>query len=233
MDRPASGRIAAYFDLDGTLLSVNSARLWLRREWRTGRITPWQAVRGAAFLVAYRAGLADIEYATREALATVRGIAVDEVKGWTEEWFEKEVTQHAAPGARPTIEAHRARGHALILLTSASPYEAAPAAALFGLDAWISSSYEVVEGRFTGEPIVPLCYGAGKIHHAEAHARGAGIDVDRSFFYTDSYTDLPMLERVANPRIVAPDTRLRLEARSRGWPVVDWSTPFPRILADP
>lgn len=226
-------RIAAYFDLDGTLLSVNSATLWLKREWRHRRISAWQVVRGVAFLMAYRVGIVDIENATREALATARGLEEDVVRGWTEEWFEKEVTPHAAPGGWPTVEAHREKGHVLVLLTSASSYEAEMAMRHFGMDHWISSSYEVKDGLFTGEPELPLCYGAGKIHHAEAHARKASIDVTSSFFYTDSFTDLPMLERVENPRVVNPDLRLQRLARRRGWPVLDWSTSRPRILADP
>jgi HAD superfamily hydrolase (TIGR01490 family) len=235
MDEPTvegGGRVAAYLDMDGTLLAVNSARLWLRREWRSGRVTPWQVVRAVLFLMAYRAGAVDIEHATREALETVAGLREDEVREWTRSWFEEEVTQHVAPGARPTVEAHRRAGHVLVLLTSASSYEAELAAELFGLDACLSSHYVVRDGTFTGEPILPLCYGAGKIRFAEDHAREVGIDVGASYFYTDSFTDLPMLERVVHPRVVCPDVRLRLAARRRGWPVLDWSTSRPRILLE-
>ena len=227
------GRIAAYMDLDGTLLDVNSARLWLAREWKHRRVSVGQAAKAIGFLVAYRLGLADIEKATREALRLVGGLEEDEVRRWTHEWFDSEVAIHAAPGSWPTIAEHRRLGHALVLLTSASPYEAERAAELFGLDAWLSSSYEVEHGRFTGEPVVPLCYGSGKVLYAEGHAEREGIDLGRSYFYTDSYTDMPILERVGRPRVVSPDMRLRLAARRRGWPVLDWSSREPTLAIDP
>lgn len=222
-DRP-TGRIAAFFDLDGTLLSVNSAALWLRRERRHGRVTLWQSVQAVGFLVAYNLGVVDIESAMRQALQTIKGEREDEVRRWTEEWFHGEVVPwHEAPGARPTIEAHRARGHPLVLLTSTSPYESAAAAAYFGLDAFFSTRYEVRDGRFTGEPVVPLCFGEGKVALAEAYAAREGVDLGESYFYSDSNTDLPMLRRVRRPRVVNPDLRLRLAARRLGWPILDWS----------
>ena len=112
-----------------------------------------------------------------------------------------------------------------MLLTSSSPCESALATRYFRLDACLSSRYEVLDGRFTGEPVLPLCYGAGKVEHAESWAFREGIDLSRSYFYTDSNTDLPMLLRVGRPRVVNPDLRLRWEARRRGWTVLDWSRP--------
>jgi len=222
--RPGS-RPAAFFDLDGTLLAANSARLWLWRERRRGRITTAQTVRAAGLLVAYNLGVVDMVAAMREALQTVRGEREETVREWTREWFEAEVVpRHEAPGARPTIEAHRARGHALVLLTSSSPYESELAARYFGLDDFRCTRYALDrEGRFTGEPVLPVCYGEGKVRHAEACAAELGLDLDRSYFYSDSNTDLPMLRRVPYPRAVNPDLRLRWEAHRRGWPVLDWS----------
>jgi hypothetical protein len=75
-----------------------------------------------------------------------------------------------------------------------------------------------VMGRFEA----PLCYGAGKVAHAERWARERGDQIDDAYFYTDSYSDLPMLARVARPRVVCPDPRLRRAARRRGWPILEW-----------
>ncbi|MBI5489493.1 MAG: HAD family hydrolase [Deltaproteobacteria bacterium] len=216
--------MAAFFDLDGTLLSANSARLWLQRERRHGRVSLWQTFKAVGFLGAYHVGAVDIEHATREALRTIKGELEENVRTWTREWFETEVVpRHEARGGRAVVEAHRSRGHPVVLLTSTSPYESDLAARYFGLDAFLSSRYEVVEGRFTGEPVLPLCYGAGKVELAEAFAAREGIELDRSYFYSDSNTDLPMLLRVGRPRVVNPDARLRWVARRRRWRIVDWS----------
>jgi HAD superfamily hydrolase (TIGR01490 family) len=188
-------------------------------------VTIRQVARALAFLAAYRLGIVDMDRATREALQTVKGEREDDVREWTRVWFRDEVVPREAPGARAALAAHRARGHRLVLLTSTSPYESALAAAHFDLDAFLSTRYEVRDGRFTGEPLLPLCYGEGKVRHAEGWARREGVDLERSYFYTDSYTDLPMLRRAGRPRVVCPDLRLRLAARRRGWPVLDWSRP--------
>jgi phosphoserine phosphatase len=68
----------------------------------------------------------------------------------------------------------------------------------------------------------PLCFGAGKVVHASAWARDHGVDLSASAFYTDSVSDLPMLERVGEPRVINPDLRLRRVARRRGWPIESW-----------
>ena len=74
----------------------------------------------------------------------------------------------------------------------------------------------------SGEPNNRACYGPGKVHWAERFAAEHDIDLGASWFYTDSYSDLPMLERVGVARVVNPDTRLKRHAQRVGWPVEDW-----------
>ena len=215
-------RSAAFFDLDGTLLTANSASLWVRREHRLGRIRTSQVARAALLLAGYRIGFLDIESALRAALATLRDVTEEYIRSETREWWREEVRAFVAPGARPVLDEHRARGDPLVLLTSSSPYASEMASEEFGLDAVLCQRYEVRDGRFTGEPLRPICYGPGKVGVAEAWARDRGIDLGASSFYSDSSTDIPMLERVGRPFAVHPDPRLRLVARARGWPTLDW-----------
>ena len=113
---------AAFFDLDRTLITENSGRLWMMREYRVGRIGLAQLLEASFYLLLYRLDLVDMDKAIRKALDTVRGLPESLVDAWTRQWFYEEVVPFEAPGARPTIEAHRARGHRLVLLTSSSPY---------------------------------------------------------------------------------------------------------------
>jgi putative phosphoserine phosphatase/1-acylglycerol-3-phosphate O-acyltransferase len=119
-----------------------------------------------------------------------------------------------------TVEAHRRVGHVIAVLTSATRYLAEPLAADLGIEHVIVTQLVVDGGRFTGEVVRPICYGPGKIYWAERFATAHGVDLGRSWFYTDSITDLPVLERVGHPRVVNPDPRLRRAAQRRGWPVV-------------
>ena len=214
---------AAFFDLDGTLLTANSANLWIRRERRLGHITRWQLARAGLWLGLYQLGFLDMEAALRAALGTLRGVEEAGIREQTRQWWRDEVRPFVAPGARAVLAGHRQRGDLLVLLTSSSRYASEMAREEFGLDEVLFQGYEVKDGRFTGEPLRPLCYGPGKVQVAEAWAKTAGVQLAQSAFYTDSTTDLPMLEAVARPFAVAPDPRLRRTARQRGWPVLDWS----------
>jgi len=89
-----------------------------------------------------------------------------------------------------------------------------------GIEHGICTNLVIRDGRFTGELVEPYCYGEGKIYWAERFASENGISLDDSYFYTDSYTDLPMLEKVGRPMIVNPDALLQAEAEKRGWPIV-------------
>lgn len=220
-------RRAAFLDLDGTLVLVNTARLWVRRERRHQRIGRLQVIHAGVMLLAYRLGFLDMESALRSALRTLRGVTEEEVRTWTREWWEAEVAPLAAPGAAPVLAHHRAQGDLLVLLTSSSRYAAEMAARQFGLDDALYQAYALEDGRFTGAPCLPICFGRGKVEVAEAWASERGVDLEASAFYTDSSTDLPMLERVGRPFAVGPDPRLRVLARARGWPILDWSQAHP------
>ena len=140
------------------------------------------------------------------------------------EWFEADIKRFISRAAVSRIEAHRAQGDHVVLLTAATPYIARPVAEHLSLDDCIATRLEVddARGTFTGQPVEPLCYGAGKITWARQWTDAVGASLDDAFFYTDSFTDLPMLERVGRPVAVNPDPRLRRYARRRRIPIERW-----------
>jgi HAD superfamily hydrolase (TIGR01490 family) len=214
----------AFFDLDRTLIDVNSALLFAQFERRRGRISSLMLARAAAWTFAYHLNLLDIEKAYDYALAHYRGTSWDELDRLTKGWFETDVARRLVPGGRRAIDEHRAHGHRCVLITNSSCFAADAATATFGLDAWIANLFERDEnGLLTGRFERPLCYGAGKITRANAWLETNGGELGEAFFYTDSLSDLPMLEVVGQPRIINPDPRLKREAKRRGWPIVDWS----------
>ncbi len=216
-------RAAALFDMDRTLLDVNSANLWVRREWRDRRLGPWQVARAGFWLGLYHLGFTDMERLLRDAIATLSGQEEAELEARTAAFYEQEVRHRIRPGARQAIAAHRAAGDRLVLLTSASIYIARLVADDLGLDDVLCNRFEVDDsGRFTGRPVEPLCFGPGKVEHARRWAEAHGVDLSASTAYADSMTDLAILEAVGHPVAVHPDPRLRRVAVERGWPVADW-----------
>jgi HAD superfamily hydrolase (TIGR01490 family) len=212
--------VAAFFDIDGTLIARNSAQLYMRHLRRTGQARRRDVARTLYYLGRYKLGLLDVNRALTVSLDWIRGRVEAHVQSDCQAWYARTVRPFVFPAMAATVEAHRRAGHVLALLTSATRYLAEPLAADLGVEHVIVTQLLVADGRFTGEAVRPVCYGAGKTHWAERFAAERAIDLGRSYFYTDSITDLPLLERVGEPRVVNPDPRLRRTAHRRGWPVL-------------
>ncbi len=216
----------AFFDLDRTLIAQNSGRLWVLRELRLGHIKPWQALQAATWLARYQLGFAAIEVALQRAIASLAGSPERELRERTASFYERCVRALYRPGARKAIEEHRRAGDSLVLLTSSSLYLSEHVARDLKLDAVICNRFEVDEnGLHTGRTVGALCFGAGKLQHANEFTRERGARLEDSAFYTDSYADLPVLEAVGRPVAVNPDRRLRRVAARRRWELVDWGRP--------
>lgn len=212
----------ALFDLDRTLISVNSGQLWVRSELRLGHIGRWQATRAMVWIASYHLGFARIEGVLEDAIATLGGLTEEEIDRRTLSFYEREVAMTYRRRAVEVIERHRARGDTLALLTSSSIYLARPVQAALGIPHALCNRFEVVDGLFTGQPLRPLCFGAGKLAHAQRLAEELGEPLAAASFYTDSASDLAVLDAVAEPVAVHPDPVLARTARRRGWRIENW-----------
>ncbi len=213
------GEVVAFFDMDRTLLRVNSARLWIAFERREGRLGTADALRGLAWMLQYRLGIVDMEAVSRRALGLARGETARALAERCARWYASWVRPTVAREAVARLEAHRTAGHRPVILTASTTFAARPLARELGVDL-VATELEVVDGRLTGRAVEPLCYGDGKRRRAEAYCRRVGARLEEAWFYTDSYTDLPVLEAVAHPVAVNPDPRLRRHAERAGWPIV-------------
>src|SRR5699024_5056511 len=155
---------AAFFDLDRTILRVNSAILWAQHERKRGFISRRQLARSLMWSALYHLSLVDMERAYQEAVSHYRGSCPDEMHALTRRWFHQEVVQHTRPGALEAIAWHKAQGHPLVLLTSSSSFEAVTATEHWGFDAWIANEFPVENGKIAGSFVSPLVYGVGKVH---------------------------------------------------------------------
>lgn len=214
---------AALFDMDRTLLSTTTAMLYTRYRRDRGEIG-WRSVLQVSFWLAqYTLGMIDANKVARAALRDFRGREERVLLAESEDWFKTYVLSHVRERARAVVERHRGQGHHLAIVTSATPYAAGPLARELGIDHVVATELELDErGRLTGEPRGELCYGAGKIRRSESLGTQLGFGLEDAVFYSDSITDLPLLERVGTAVCVCPDARLRRVARRRGWRVEDW-----------
>jgi HAD superfamily hydrolase (TIGR01490 family) len=214
---------AALFDLDKTLLDVNSATLWLKHEWRAGRVGVRDVAWAVWALAQYHLGRDGLEKLFEEAAMSVSGLREDVLVERTRLWFENDVQPRLRPGGKAAIDRHRQEGDRIVLATSGTIYAARCAQKAYGFDEVICTTLCVEEGVLTGK-LLRSAYGPNKLLLVQEWAEATGIRLEDCTFYTDSFTDVSLLERVGSPVAVHPDRRLAALAAERRWPVEEWGT---------
>ena len=214
-------RAAAFFDVDKTLVRVNTGQLYMRFRMRKRQAGPREVLRFTRWMTQYSLGIVDIREVTTKALEAMRGVEESRFRDEMHAWYEAYVRRHVSLEGRREVVRRRAAGAIPVILSASTPYAVEPLAEDLGIEHVLCTTLEVRDGKFTGRTD-RLCYGEDKVHLAEEWARAHGVDLAASSFYTDSVSDVPMLERVGEPRVVNPDPRLRVRAAARRWPVERW-----------
>lgn len=221
--QPGKDRLrAAFFDMDNTLLRVETGMSWVRFLYKRGELPPRMLAKAIYWQALYKLAVLDMDAVFTKLVEGLRGDSEAEMIAKCDIWYRAHVAPEVAPAARVAIEHHRQAGHLIVLATGSTQYAARPVARGVGIDHVLSSELEVEHGVFTGRPAA-FCFGHHKVALAEAWAARHGVDLDASYFYSDSYNDLPMLERVGTAIAVNADARLRRHARRRGWAAPRWS----------
>lgn len=216
-----TANIAAIFDMDKTLLRVDSAWSWSTFLYRRGELKRRTLAKAVYWTALYKAALLDLDAVFAKLVADLEGETEAAMQSKVAEWFTQDVAPMIAAAGRDAIAYHRAQGHLLVLATGSTQYAAAPVAAALGIPHVLSSRLQVHDGVFTGRAEA-VCFGAHKVRMVEAFAARARVDLAQSFFYSDSYHDLPMLARVGNPIAINADVRLARHAKANGWPRATW-----------
>jgi HAD superfamily hydrolase (TIGR01490 family) len=214
------GQIAALFDMDKTLLDAYSAVLYVRYMRRTGRMGQREVAQVLWWALLDRLGVLDVQSLIPRLLISAAGDSEPELRRLCDRWFVEDVLGHLVERGQQRVEEHKAQGHVAAIVSGATQYAVGPLAAHLGIPGqYVCTQLESRDGRLTGGVVPPVCHGPGKVVWAERFAAQHDLDLSASYFYSDSITDLPLLERVAHPVAVNPDPRLRRLAQNRGWPI--------------
>jgi putative phosphoserine phosphatase/1-acylglycerol-3-phosphate O-acyltransferase len=208
--------------MDRTILDDSSGRLLIRYLRETGQIGAREALRIGWWFLWYALGLMEFPQAMTRMLMLSSGQEEEPLREESDAWFEEWVAPHITSDAVQRIAHHRARGERVVVLSAATVYVVRPLAERLDIPDYLCTYLEVRDGRFTGQLVEPVPYGPGKALVAEQFAARNGIDLDRSYFYSDGHEDIHFLDRVGHPIAVNPDRRLRRRARQRGWPIEQW-----------
>jgi HAD superfamily hydrolase (TIGR01490 family) len=225
---PANPSVAAFFDVDNTMMQGASifhlAKGLHRREFFTTREILSAAWKQAYFRVV---GVEDPEHVAEtraSALSFISGHTVAELEALGEEIFDEAMAHRIWPGTRALAQMHLDQGERVWLVTAAPIEIAQIIARRLGLTGALGTVAEHVDGVYTGRLVGDMLHGPAKGEAIKALAAREGLDLDACSAYSDSFNDLTMLTLVGDPCAVNPDARLRGYAKQHGWRIRDYRT---------
>jgi HAD superfamily hydrolase (TIGR01490 family) len=214
----------ALFDLDHTLLPIDSDYEWSRFLARLGVLDGDDYEReNNRFYEQYKAGSLDIAEFLQFQLAPLAAHPRDTLDRWHAQFMTEVITPTISQQARQLVDHHRARGDLVALVTATNAFVTAPIARAFGIDHLVATTLEEAGGQFTGRPQGTPSFREGKVVRTHEWLESIGKRFDgfeRSWFYSDSRNDIALLEQVTDPVATNPDPVLHATAITRGWPVL-------------
>lgn len=224
-----SQRVLAIFDLDKTIIDTSASMAYRRPMAERGLIGTTEMLRMMALLGNYMltTHTEDHMNATKEALiGMIKGRDEVALRSIAQDALTEVITPYIYSEARELLDWHRRQGHAIAIVTASASVMVEPIAAELNIDHLIATELEVIDGKFTGK-VLHFNKGAAKVQRIRELAESSGYVLTESYAYSDSATDIPMLELVGNPTAVNPDRPLRKAAMSLGWPIRKFEKPEP------
>lgn len=216
----------ALFDLDHTLIPIDSDYEWGQFLARTGVVDPDAfAKRNAEFFAQYQAGTLDPAEYLEFALGTLAQFPRAQLDAWHQDFMQQIVQPAMLPPAHALLKKHQDAGDLVAIVTATNRFVTAPIAQAFGVEHLIAAEPEfTVNGELTGKLLGIPTSGTGKITHTKAWLAARGLALDdfqRSYFYSDSQNDIPLLSIVTDPIATNPNALLTAHAQAHGWPIIN------------
>jgi HAD superfamily hydrolase (TIGR01490 family) len=211
----------AIFDLDNTLLSIDSDHAWGEFLLEQGAVDA-QAYREAndRFMADYEAGTLDIHAFLAVALRPLADNSPEQLAAWHQQFMASKIEPNILPKGEELLARHRSRGDTLLIITATNRFITGPIAERLGVDHMIAVEPEVRDGRYTGKVSGTPSYREGKVKRLEEWLVDKDLTLEDAWFYSDSHNDLPLLELVEHPVAVDPDPTLREAAERYGWRIM-------------
>jgi HAD superfamily hydrolase (TIGR01490 family) len=222
-------RVAVFFDLDKTVIAKSSTLAFSRPFFQEGLINRRAVLKSAYAQFVFMLAGADADQMDRmraHITSLCAGWDVEQVRSIVDETLHDIVDPLVYKEATQLISEHKEQGHDVVVVSASGEEIVAPIAEMIRATDSVATRMNVVEGRYTGD-IDFYCYGINKALAVQEIAERRGYDLAQCHGYSDSITDLPLLEAVGHPTVVNPDRALRKIAAQRGWPVLTFSHPVP------
>lgn len=218
---PSGPRVGAFFDLDGTLVAGFTAMAHAGDRIRRRQASIGEVLGILEASVRYRFGRMQFERLLVRGAGYLRGELLSDLDELGERLFESRITARIYPAMHEIVQAHQARGHTVVLSSSALTIHAAPVARFLGITQVLCNHFELdTRGALTGDIVKPILWGPQKAAAVQQYCDANSVDLQHSYFYADGDEDLPLMSLVGHPRPVNPRPRLAAMAVRHGWPVL-------------
>ncbi|MGP4058166.1 HAD-IB family hydrolase [Mycobacterium sp. 4D054] len=222
---PEGPQIGAFFDLDGTLVAGFTGVVMTQDRLRRRQMSVGEFIGMVQAGLNHQLGRSEFEDLIGKGARMLRGNSVDDIDELAERLFVQKIVSRIYPEMREIVRAHMARGHTVVLSSSALTVQVEPVARFLGIDNVLSNKFETDDdGLITGEVQRPIIWGPGKARAVQEFAAANGIDLSKSYFYADGDEDVALMYLVGNPRPTNPAGKLAAVAAKRGWPILRFSS---------
>lgn len=213
----------ALFDLDNTLLAGDSDYAWGQFLVEKGVVdaATYEAA-NQRFYEDYKRGDLDIHEFAAFAFRPLTEHPTEQLVAWRQQFLEEKIRPIMLSKGIETIEQHRRRGDAILIITATNSFVTQPIAEAFGISELIATEPERIDGAYTGKILGTPCFQEGKVIRLRQWLDQHALSLDGSTFYSDSHNDIPLLESVERPVAVDPDKKLLEHAQNRQWKVLSF-----------
>jgi putative phosphoserine phosphatase/1-acylglycerol-3-phosphate O-acyltransferase len=222
---PPGPTIGAFFDLDGTLVAGFTAVVLTRERLRRRDISVGELISMVQAGLNHQLGRIEFEELISKASSALRGRPLSDLEEIGERLFAQKIESRIYPEMRELVRAHLARGHTVVLSSSALTIQVGPVARFLGILNTLTNKFETnQDGILTGGVLKPILWGPGKAVAVQQFAAENDIDLEDSYFYADGDEDVALMYLVGNPRPTNPEGKMAAVAQRRGWPILRFTS---------
>lgn len=225
-----AGDYIAFFDVDKTLLQVNSGSILVKRGWQNGLIKTKDIIQALYLSLLFRFGLRDTGIIIGEMAGWLKGLSEESVKKLCGEVFLSSLSPAIRPEIWAEIRYHQERNARIVILSSAIQFVCVPLAKLLAIDDVICTELEVREGLFTGCFMGEPCFGGVKVKRLRDYCLEKKCNPENVYYYADSFSDFQALDSVGYPVCVNPDKKLARLAVAKKWRILKFPTISPNTI---
>ncbi|ETW21959.1 HAD-IB family hydrolase/lysophospholipid acyltransferase family protein [Mycobacterium gastri] len=218
-------KVGAFFDLDGTLVAGFTAVILTQERLRRRDMGVGELLSMVQAGLNHTLGRIEFEDLIIKASSALRGRQLSDLEEIGERLFHQRIEPRIYPEMRELVRAHMARGHTVVLSSSALTIQVEPVARFLGITNMLTNKFQVNEdGLLTGDVVRPILWGPGKAAAVQRFAAERGIDLKDSYFYADGDEDVALMYLVGNPRPTNPEGKMAAVAKRRGWPILKFNS---------